>query len=122
FRGADHALEIEGATPAALRRAFLEQHARRYGFVRDAPIEVVNARVRVLGPAPEPLRVDDDPWALGEGIVEGPALLRSPTTSVHGPEGWRARRTEGLLRLDRAARAPRAEATVRTPYRVATWA
>lgn len=122
YRGADHTLEIEAATVEEARRAFGEEYFRRYGYLRDAPVEVVNARVRALGPAPEPLRIDADPWSIGEGVVSGPALITSPTTSVHVPPGWRARRAHGLLRLEHVDRRPRPEPTVRTPHRVATWA
>lgn len=124
-RGTDHALEVQGDSPEAIRRAFVSEHRKRYGFDRDGIIEVVNAWVRVQAAPPAPPRVRADPWQLGEAVLSGPTVLRSPTTSVLVPAGWTARLDRGLLRLDRASR-PRAhpstsDATTPTPYRVALW-
>jgi len=105
--GTDHALPIpvtagdEG--PAVIAR-FDAEHRARYGFTRPGHrVEVVNVRVRVAAPAPERPPVDDDPWGIGEAEITGPTLLTSRTTAIHVPTGWTARRTRGLLRLDRAA-------------------
>lgn len=120
--GTEHALEVGGDDAATLEAAFRAEHRHRYGFDRPgAPIELVDARVRVRAPAPAPPRVDDDPWALADRVVLGPTVLFAPTTAVHVPAGWTARRDRGLLRLDRHARAARPAATARTPDGVALW-
>jgi 5-oxoprolinase (ATP-hydrolysing) len=125
-RGTDHALPIpcaRPADPALLTRRFADEHVRRYGFVPavDA-LEVVNLRVRVTAAAASPPRVADDPWGIGDAVVGGPARLDAATTSVVVPAGWRARREDGLLRLDREGVAPRPPATARTPAGLALWA
>ncbi len=122
-RGTDHALEVGGDTAQALCAAFEEAHRRRYGFDRPGvPVEVVNARVRVVAPEPPIPQVEADPWGLGDETREGPALLTAQTTAVAIPAGWQARRDRGLLWLTRL-RAPLAPdlALTRSPYGVALW-
>jgi len=122
-RGTDHALEVAGATLGELRSAFARAHLQRYGFGRPgAVVEVVNARVRVRAPARELPPVDTDPWGLGESTLEGPARVTSPTTAVLVPEGWVARRRDGLLRLDRQAPVRRADDdTARSAFGLELW-
>ncbi|MCB9763437.1 MAG: hydantoinase B/oxoprolinase family protein [Alphaproteobacteria bacterium] len=122
FRGTDHALEIEAADAQEAHEHFLLEHRRRYGFDRDGIIEVVNARLRVRGPAPAPPRMETDPWGLGADVVEGPRVLRSPTTSVLVPAGWTARLDRGLLRLDQQGEAvDRVRSAARSPYGLEIW-
>ena len=100
YRGTDHAIELEASGPEQAAERFALEHRRRYGFDREGRLEVVNALARSLAPAPTPPRADSDPWNLGDRVLSGPALLRSPTTAVWVPGGWTARRAEGLLRLE----------------------
>jgi len=102
--GTDDAIAVAGTTLPDCVAAFHDAHRRRYGFVRGAPIEVLEARVRVQEPAPVPPAPDTDPWGLDDRAVPGPTRLDTPTTSIWVPEGWTARRDRGLLRLDRHAR------------------
>jgi N-methylhydantoinase A len=49
YQGQEHHLSIPvdaSLDPAALRTAFAAEHERRYGHVMDAPVQVLNARVR----------------------------------------------------------------------------
>jgi 5-oxoprolinase (ATP-hydrolysing) len=123
FTGTDHALPIPWSADAeAVAAAFRDEHRRRYGFDRpQATIEVVNLRARARAPEAPPPAVPDDPWAVGDATVTGPTTLRAPTTTVHVPPGWTARRADGLLRLERQDRAPAAAGTTRTPHGVALW-
>jgi 5-oxoprolinase (ATP-hydrolysing) len=125
-RGTDHALAVTvaaGVPPAQeLLDAFRAEHRRRYGFDRPGQaVEIVDARVRARAPAPPMPRIHADPWGLGDRVVRGPELLRSPTTSVHVPQGWVARLQDGLLRLDHEASPPAKPASERTPEGVALW-
>jgi len=120
-RGTDHCLEIVAATPQAALAAFTAAHRTRYGFDRDAEVEVVNARVLGRAPTPSPPRGDTDPWDMPDRPVKGPTLVRSSTTSVLVPAGWTARRTAGLLRLDLEADVAALDSTARTPLGVALW-
>ncbi len=83
--------------PEALSEAFAAAHVRRYGYRDDdAPVELVNVRVSVWGPAPR-LRPQADTAAEPERssaqVVFGGETLRAsvlrgelaPGTEVHGP-------------------------------------
>ncbi|MCP4917568.1 MAG: 5-oxoprolinase [Proteobacteria bacterium] len=119
--GTDAGIEVVGATEADARAAFHAAHASRYGFTRDEPVELVNARVRVLAARPAAPTVQADPFGLGDGERAGPAVLFSPTTAVHVPPGWVARRADGLLRIERTQPRVPVQATERTPEGVALW-
>ena len=127
-RGTDHVLEIPIASRSTqglgeAKEAFRKEHRRRFGFDRpDQVVEVVNARLRTRSARTVPGVADDDPWGLGDRQVEGPTLLRTPTTSIHVPAGWAARRDRGLLWLEATRPCARAMPAVRTPYGVALWA
>ena len=119
--GTDASIEVSAATWDDALAAFHEAHSHRYGFSRDQPVEVVNARVRVRGPEPELPRIEADPFGLEDREVVGPAVLFSPTTAVEVPPGWTARRADGLLRIERRDPPERPLATTRTPQGVALW-
>ncbi|MFT4626730.1 MAG: 5-oxoprolinase (ATP-hydrolyzing) [Myxococcota bacterium] len=119
--GTNEAIRVTADTPDDARAAFDAAHRDRFGFDRDAPLELVSAALRVVEPAPAPLVVDTDPWDLGDRVVHGPFLITSQTTSIHVPAGWRAARIDGLLRLDAVAPAGSALPTDRTPLGVALW-
>ena len=122
YVGTDHAIEIQGHSEADAIAKFEAQHLQRYGFLRrDSVVEVVNLRVRVMGPEPDPIQIEEDPWDLGEGVHNGPQLLVSPTTSVVVPEHWSARLEGGLLLLEHRDVIPVVHPTERTPYGVTLW-
>ncbi|MGM0574222.1 MAG: hydantoinase B/oxoprolinase family protein [Myxococcota bacterium] len=126
-RGTDHAIDVRLPEDAPrdlepVLEAFARVHRRRYGFDRPGQVvEVVNARVRVRAPL-EPLpTIDDDPWGLGDETIRGPELLTTPTTAIHVPEGWSARREHGLLRMEETRPKPPSMPAQRTPYAVELW-
>ncbi len=101
--GTDDAIDVVADRPDEALARFREAHERRYGFVRDASVQIREVRVRVREPASVPSPPVDDPWGLGDEALSGPARLDTPTTSVWVPAGWVARRDRGLLRLDHVA-------------------
>jgi N-methylhydantoinase A len=99
--------------PKALSEAFATAHERRYGYRDDdAPVELVNVRVSVWGPAPalrpqgdeaaEPERASAHVVFGGEALqasvlrgelapgteVHGPALCALPEATLLVPPGW----------------------------------
>jgi N-methylhydantoinase A len=76
------------ASPAALREAFEAVHEERYGY-RDpeAEVELVTVRVSATTAAPP---VATPPRAAERGVVEGPAAIPLPESTVWIPDGWRA--------------------------------
>ena len=105
------------ADAAAIRAAFSEIHATRYGYAREQlPVEAVNYRIRavqkidadLLPPAPdggaEPV-LSQGEVSLGGGTVTatfadraslppgfelmGPAIIDEPTATIVAPAGWR---------------------------------
>jgi N-methylhydantoinase A len=99
--------------PEVLSEAFATAHERRYGYRDDdAPIELVNVRVSVWGPAPrlrpradaaaEPERSSAQVVFGGEALeasvlrgelapgteVHGPALCALPEATLLVPPGW----------------------------------
>ena len=107
------------ADAAAIRAAFSEIHATRYGYAREQlPVEAVNYRIRavqkidanLLPPAPdsgaEPV-LSQGEVSLGGGTVTatfadraslppgfeliGPAIIEEPTATTVAPAGWRVR-------------------------------
>ena len=119
--GTDASIEVAGTDVEEVAAAFEAAHRARYGFDRDQPLTVVNARVRVGGLARSAPRLSADPWGVGARTLEGPCRLDAPTTSVWVPEGWRARVADGLLQLERIHTASRSLPNARTPHAVALW-
>lgn len=119
--GTDAAIEVTATGLDAAVEAFHAAHRQRFGFTREHAVELVNARVRVFGPAPRPPVVRADPFSVGEARRVGPCVLFSATTSVEVPAGWEAFRRDGLLRVERTRAAERPLVTERTPHGVALW-
>ncbi len=117
--GTDHALEVVGESVEEVREAFHAEHRRRYGFLGSGPIEVVNVRVRSRATAPEPPRLEGNPWGLQ--AATGPTVLFAPTTAVELPEGWVAGVEQDLLRIELVSPPQRPAPTERTPEGVALW-
>ena len=105
--------ELDAPDPAALSEAFAAAHERRYGYRDDdAPVELVNVRVSVWGPAPrlrpqadagaEPERSSAHVVFAGEALealvlrgelapgteVRGPALCALGEATLLVPPGW----------------------------------
>ncbi len=103
--GTDAPIAVVAATAEGARAAFEAEHRRRHGFVRaDRGVEVVNARVRVLGASAEPLPAPSWPASVPEAL-DGPARLTLPGTTLVVEAGWSLRREGALLRLRRGATA-----------------
>ena len=67
---------------------FAEEHRRRNGYVRDAPVEVVALRARAT--SPPPLDVADLPPPAARTPAAGPAVVVEEDCTIWIPEGWRA--------------------------------
>ncbi len=121
--GTDFALDVPWTGDATdAPRAFDDAHRALFGFTRPGVLELVSVRVTARGAADDVPWPDDDPWSLGDARREGPCRVDCPTTSVVVPEGWIARRANGLLRVERVARASQVPDTTRTPHGLALWA
>jgi N-methylhydantoinase A len=83
--------------PAALAADFHARHGRRYGHAHpDEPVEVVNLRVRAIGPTPQPqfealARGGEDPQAAQVGVQEaffdGPGGPKTYATRLYERAG-----------------------------------
>ncbi len=134
----DQTIEVDWATPDAMRAGFAAAHRRRFGFVGDDALVVERLRVETLaGEARDlpamPLPAETAPaigaaalylaggWhdvpvhrrqGLAAGArVAGPALILDPVSTVIVEPDWAATvLADGTLRLERAA--PRAAAAL----------
>jgi N-methylhydantoinase A len=91
------------ADPAALREAFEAAHEERYGYHDpEAEVELVTVRVSATAPAPHVAT----PSSPGERtVVEGPASIPLPESTVWVPAGWRAStREDGTIEVTRGSR------------------
>ena len=52
YRGQSFELEVPLGAPGRSAKMFASRHRKRYGFVMDEEVEVVNLRVRAMGPTP----------------------------------------------------------------------
>ncbi|MCC6318647.1 MAG: hydantoinase/oxoprolinase family protein [Gemmatimonadaceae bacterium] len=105
FRGQGHELEVPydpARDMAALREAFLAQHQRRYGFVLEAPVEIVSLRCTRTAAAPA-LRLQrrgsaawdaTAPRDVGAELgatLSGRAVVALPDATMLVAERWTAR-------------------------------
>jgi N-methylhydantoinase A len=76
--------------PDALREAFAQAHAQRYGYRDDGvEVELVTIRVSVWGPAPR-LRLAAVGGQPAPGTaIEGPTVCSLPGSTLYVPDGWR---------------------------------
>jgi N-methylhydantoinase A len=82
---------------------FHEEHRRRFGYMRQAPVEIVNIVVRVTAKLPKPsfprLPKGGKTWkgSLSRNVlragdtVRGPSLITEDNASTYLPKGWTAR-------------------------------
>ncbi|WP_238374113.1 hydantoinase/oxoprolinase family protein [Ignicoccus hospitalis] len=114
-------------SPQAVKRAFEEEHERRYGFTLDSEVIVETARVYTIHKSPK-VRVKAPPtgpellwegeaWFLkrgweearayarfGKGEVEGPAIIVDYDSVTLVPPGWSAKALEdGSLLLKKGS-------------------
>ncbi|MEO0605766.1 MAG: hydantoinase/oxoprolinase family protein, partial [Myxococcota bacterium] len=121
YAGTDHAVEVTASGPDDAAEQLRRAHRQRYGFDRDAAVEVVDVRLTTLGAAPGMPELPDDPFGLGAAAIDGPRRLDSPTTSVWVAAGWRATVDNGLLVLTQIEPRERSRPTTRSPYGIALW-
>jgi N-methylhydantoinase A len=91
YVGQGHELEIPfapGEEGARLVARFAAEHEKRMGFVLEAEIEVIGARLAVTGDAREPVLVS--PGSAGE-THRGPAVVALSDATLLVAEGWTAR-------------------------------
>ncbi len=105
YRGQSYELRIpwEGGGPRGLEAGFHDAHRRRYGFVRQAPVEAVNAVVRVTARTPKPrflpIARGGRTWrgsvarvGLRAGdVVRGPSIVTEDSATTWVPRGRAAR-------------------------------
>ncbi len=131
YAGTDGVIRLPWSDAASVREQFVEAHQSRFGFVRDAPLQITAVHVRVSGdalatadamPEPEPIDLDTVDTA---DLDDGGRVLHLPTTSIWVPADWEARTERGVVRLDRRPESVEqpevSESTVRTPAGVALW-
>jgi 5-oxoprolinase (ATP-hydrolysing) len=130
YAGTDGVIRLPYTDPPTLREGFTAAHGARFGFVRDAPLEITALHVRVAG---EPLAPPDAPPQPDPPVLDAPGqrvalpdggeVHHLPTTSVWVPPGWTIRVEHGMSRLDRLEHAERAadDPVARTPAGVALW-
>jgi 5-oxoprolinase (ATP-hydrolysing) len=108
--GSDTTLEIPIGTVEQMRGAFAELHRRRFGYVDEDAEVIVDALVV------EAIARTEADFARPESIaqtevVEGPALIFDPTSTIVVEPGWRSERVgDGTLVLTRAVPLQRAKA------------
>ena len=100
--GSDTTLEVALGPEAEMRAAFAELHTKRFGYFEEGASVIVDALiVEVIA------RTDAAQWqqqaSETSDVVEGPALIFDPTSTIVLEAGWRAERAaEGTLVLTRA--------------------
>ena len=82
YAGQSHELTVPSVAD------FPEEHRRRNGYVRDAPVEVVALRARATTAAP--LDVTELPAPPARRAVVGPDVVAEEDCTIWVPEGWRA--------------------------------
>jgi N-methylhydantoinase A len=126
YRGQSAALTLAWRGAQTAEQSFHEHHQDHYGHRLDLPVELVNLRVRVVGPTPVlPLpdaAVEADAalrharlygidvpvpvWRRNQlrpgAILPGPALIVDPVSTTYLAPGWQGRRDRfGNLLLQR---------------------
>jgi N-methylhydantoinase A len=103
YEGQAFELPIDGdpaPDPEDLRRAFDRAHEQRYGYAdAGAALELVTVRVAVALPGAEPAPAE---WqGLPEEVVDGPAVVRLPGSTLVVAEGWHAHAEDDLVVMGR---------------------
>ncbi len=98
--GSDTTLEIAVGGAAQMRAEFAELHRKRFGYVDEGAEVIVDALVveaiaRTRAAFEPPLEVEPE-------LVDGPAFIFEPTSTIVVEQGWRAERErDGTLVLTR---------------------
>jgi 5-oxoprolinase (ATP-hydrolysing) len=107
--GSDTTIEVELGSADDMRAAFEALHRKRFGYIDDAEPILDTLSVDAVASVPG-LAAAGEPQAMGR-IIEGPALIFDPSSTIVVEPGWRAeRQTDGTLVLTRAVPLERAYA------------
>jgi 5-oxoprolinase (ATP-hydrolysing) len=109
--GSDTTLEIAIQPSEEMRSAFAHLHRRRFGYwEEDCEIILDALVVEAVGRSTRPSQMAFDVEGVGE-IIDGPALIFEPTSTIVVDPGWRAERaSDGTLVFTRAVPLDRAKA------------
>ena len=109
--GSDTTLEIAIDAAARMRAAFADLHRRRFGYWEEDTEIILDALVvEAVGHRAAPSQMALDVKDAGE-IIDGPALIFEPTSTIVVEPGWRADRAgDGTLVFTRAVPLDRARA------------
>ena len=109
--GSDTTLEIAIEPTEGMRSAFADLHRRRFGYWEaDCEIILDTLVVEAVGRCTRPSQTAFDVEGVGE-IIDGPALIFEPTSTIVVEPGWRAERaSDGTLVFTRTAALDRAKA------------
>ncbi len=100
--GSDTTLEIAVGPSDEMRTAFAELHKRRFGYFEEDAVVIVDALIVEAVARTASSAFDQQVSGAGE-VVDGPALIFDPTSTIVVEPGWRAERaTDGTLVLTRA--------------------
>ncbi|MES2135473.1 MAG: hydantoinase B/oxoprolinase family protein [Pseudomonadota bacterium] len=112
--GSDTTLEIPVGPTQVMRSQFADLHQRRFGYVDEGAAVIVDALVvEAIARTQNPSTAFGGPPPLeNEGrMIDGPALIFDPTSTIVVEPGWRAERVgDGTLVLTRSAPVERAKA------------
>ncbi|MGN6058690.1 MAG: hydantoinase B/oxoprolinase family protein [Sphingomicrobium sp.] len=99
--GSDTTLEIAVAPVDEMRSAFAELHKRRFGYFEDEAVVIVDALIVEAVAQTAASQLTQHVSGVGE-IVDGPALIFDPTSTIVVESGWRSvRANDGTLVLTR---------------------
>ena len=109
--GSDTTLEIPIRPPEEMRAAFSNLHRKRFGYWDEGAEVIVDALVvEAVGRSTTSADLDMGQEGKGE-IVEGPALIFEPTSTIVVEAGWRSKRaSDGTLVLTRVVPLERTKA------------
>jgi len=107
--GSDTTLEISVAPAEEMRADFDDRHRRRFGYVDEGAEVIVDALI-VEAIARTEAQLTPPP-AVGAEVIDGPARIFEPTSTIVVESGWRAERvSDGTLVLTRAVQLERSKA------------
>ncbi|HEY7959420.1 MAG TPA: hydantoinase/oxoprolinase family protein, partial [Sphingomicrobium sp.] len=101
--GSDSTLEIDVASEERMRAAFAKLHKGRFGYFEEGAKIIVDALIVEAFARTSSFDVAQEASGAGQ-IVDGPALIFDPTSTIVVDPSWRAERAvDGTLVLSRAA-------------------
>ena len=111
YAEADTTIDVPLDSLDGMRRAFLTEHRRLFGFIEvDHPMVIESIEVEAVDTPASGVQSTAEETRAGEAShtetpdrpVDGPALITLPDTQIWVADGWRAvREGDGLIRLTR---------------------